>query len=187
MRNRRDVSDAGDLQTAVIERTHCRLAAGARPTDTHLAVLHAMLLRGIACLLGGNLCGEWRALARPAKAAATRCRPRQRVALAIGDRDDRVVEGCMDVRDRIEHVLASLLRLLGTAALSLRSRTAATGFLISHLGLNPFMPCQEVRSTSPPVCADPSGYVRWYVCAGRGPAVRAGDGYPGRNRDPSSA
>src|SRR6266702_4593017 len=118
MRNRRHVSDAGDLQTAVVERTHCRLAAGAGSTNTYFDVLHPMLLRGSASLFGGNLCRERRALARAAETATARGRPGQCVALAIGDRDDRVVKGSMDVRDCIEHVLPSLLRLLGTAALS---------------------------------------------------------------------
>src|SRR6266404_3924878 len=137
MRNRRNVSDAGDLQTAVVERTHCGLAAWAGSTNTYLDVLHAMLLRGSACLLGGNLCRERRALARPAKAAAARGRPRQRVALAIGDRDDRVVEGGMHVRDCIEHVLASLLRLLGgVGSVLLRVVATTTGFLIGHLAIN---------------------------------------------------
>src|SRR2546430_2867277 len=45
--------------------------------------------------------------------AAAGGRPGKRVALPVGDGDDRVVEGSMHVRDRIEHVLARLLGLLG--------------------------------------------------------------------------
>src|SRR6202040_2711280 len=110
--------------------------AGAGATNTHFDVFHAMFLCGRACLLGGNLRGERRALARAAETAAARGRPGQCVALTIGDRDDRVVERSMDVRDRIEHVLASLLRLLGAAAGSLRRGAATTGFLIGHVALN---------------------------------------------------
>src|SRR5262245_27519547 len=95
VRNRRHVRDAGDLEPAVVERPHRRLAPGARAADAHLDVLHAVLLRRRAGLLGRDLGGERRRLARAAEAAAAGGRPRQRVALAVGDRDDRVVEGGM--------------------------------------------------------------------------------------------
>src|SRR6188768_1113359 len=111
MRDRRDVFDAGDLQAAAVERAHRGLATGARTTNTDFDVLQAVFLRGNASLFGGDLRSERRALARAAEAATTRGRPGQRVALTIRDRDDRVVERRMDVRDSIEHVLASLLRL----------------------------------------------------------------------------
>src|ERR1700736_1295445 len=137
MRNRRDVSDAGDLQTAVVQCTYCGLAAGARAANTHFHVLHAMFLRGITCLLGGNLRGERRALARAAETAAPRGRPVQCVALTICDRDDRVVEGRMDVRDCIEHVLAGLLRLLGGVGSVLLSAVGAC-FLFGHLFRPPY-------------------------------------------------
>src|SRR5579864_2958545 len=67
--------------------------------------------------------------ATPAFSAAASGRPRQRVALTVGDSDDRVVEGRMHVRDRIQHVLARLLGLLGRRR---RRRAARLGFLLSH-------------------------------------------------------
>ena len=85
-----------------------------------------------ASLLGGDLRGERRALARAAEAATTRGRPGQRVALAVGDRDDRVVEGSMDMRDAVEHVLARLLRLFRSG----RS-VGCGGFLVGHLASVP--------------------------------------------------
>jgi hypothetical protein len=55
-------------------------------------------------------------LREPRKAATARSRPRERVALAIGDRDDRVVERRVHVRDRVRDVLLDLLAAgLGTA------------------------------------------------------------------------
>src|SRR5687767_12723117 len=101
VRNRRDVRNVGDLQAAGIERTDSGLAARARALDAHFHHLHAMLLRGVASLLGGDLRGERGALTRATEAAATGRRPRQSVALPISDRDDGVVEGRMHVRDRI--------------------------------------------------------------------------------------
>src|SRR3569833_105213 len=63
VRNRRDVGNAGDLQAAVVQRANCGFAAGTRATNTHFHVLHTVFLRGSTGLLGGNLRGEWRALA----------------------------------------------------------------------------------------------------------------------------
>src|SRR6185437_12306347 len=100
-------------------------------------VLHAVLLGSHAGLLRGHLGGKRGALAGAAETTATRSRPGKRVSLAIGDRDDGVVEARMDVRDRIEHVLARLLRLLGARAGGARSGSRGAGgalcLLISHI------------------------------------------------------
>src|SRR3984957_18004565 len=108
MRDRRYVRDAGDLQSAVVQRANRRLTAGAGAAHAHFDVLHAVLLSRIARLLGRDLRGERRALAGAAETTTARSRPGKRVPLAIGDRDDRVVEGSVDVRDRIQHVLTRL-------------------------------------------------------------------------------
>src|SRR6185312_10645538 len=139
--DRRDVRDARDLQAAVVERPYRGLAPGARTADTHLDVLDAVLLGRHACLLRRDLGGERRALAGAAEAAAACRRPGQRIALAIGDRDDGVVEGRMHVRDRVEHVLARLLGLLGASARPGRGGTALLLLLISHYVL---MRCAQV-------------------------------------------
>src|ERR1700722_10335969 len=116
MGNRRYVRDAGDLQSAVVQGTNRRLTAGAGAADAHFDVLHAVLLRRIARLLSRDLRGERRALAGAAEATTARGRPGKRVPLAVGDRDDRVIEGSVDVRDCVEHILARLLRLLGVGS-----------------------------------------------------------------------
>src|SRR5688500_10016102 len=112
VRNRRDIRDARDLEAAGVQGTHSRLATRSWAADTHFDVLHAVFLRRIAGLLGGHLRRERRGFARTAKAATTRGRPGQRVSLAIGDRDDGVVERRVHVRDAVEHVFSCLLRLL---------------------------------------------------------------------------
>jgi hypothetical protein len=46
-----------------------------------------------------------------ATCAANGVDPRQGVTLAVGNRDDRVVEGRVDVGDRVDHMLFDLLFL----------------------------------------------------------------------------
>src|SRR5690606_22596350 len=154
--NRRDVFDAGDLQTAAVEGANRRLAAGAGATDTDFHVLQAVFLRRNASLLGRHLGGERRALARATKTATTRGRPGQCVALTVGDRDDRVVEGGVDVRNAIQHVLARLLRLLRR-------------LLLGHFYSVPFRQlvtsCRPRRQASRPACAGPCGYAHWCASA----------------------
>src|SRR6185369_15572701 len=98
----------------------------------HFHILQAMLLRGIARLLGGHLRGKGRALARATETATTRSGPGQRVALPVGDRDDRVVERRVDVRDPVQHVLACLLGFLRGC-----SSVRGCGLLVGHLARLP--------------------------------------------------
>src|SRR5690606_10116439 len=101
VRDRRHVDDVGDLVADVVERTHGRLAARTRALDAHFQRLHAVVERGLAGLLGGDLGRERGGLARAAEARAARSRPAQRVALAVGDGDDGVVEGRVHVGDAV--------------------------------------------------------------------------------------
>src|SRR5688572_23716074 len=112
VRNRRDVDDVHDLVADRVERTHCRLAAGARALDAHFQRLDAVVERGLAGLLGRDLRRERSRLARTAETGAAGGGPAQGVALAVGDGDDRVVEGSMDVGDTVgDDALDLLLRL----------------------------------------------------------------------------
>src|ERR1700723_2017924 len=131
MGDRSHIFNVGDLETAAVQRSDGGLAAGARAHYPHLHILHAMLLRGIARSLGGDLRRERRRLARAAEAAAARGRPGQGVTLPIGDRDDGVVERSMYVRDRVQHILADLLAD-GLAGLRAAAGALARLFLISH-------------------------------------------------------
>src|SRR5690606_16765305 len=71
--------------------------------------------RGLAGLLGGDLRGERGRLARTAETRAARSRPRQRIALAIGDGDDGVVERSVDVGDAVGDDSLDLLLGLGSS------------------------------------------------------------------------
>src|SRR5690606_10142703 len=109
VRHWRHIRNAGDLEADRIQRANGRFTTGARALDAHFEVLHAAFLRGLACSLGCNLSGERRALARTLEAGAAGRGPRQGIALAIGDRDDGVVERSMDVGNTLGNVLLDLL------------------------------------------------------------------------------
>src|SRR5205823_12570799 len=89
---RSDVADAGDLQAGGLERADRRLAARARALDEDLDLLQALLDALARCGVGGDLGGEGGRLARALEAGAAGGLPRDDVALAVGQRDDRVVE-----------------------------------------------------------------------------------------------
>src|SRR3954467_2449767 len=109
VRDRRDVRDRVDPDAQRGERTHRGLAARAGATDLDVQVLDPLLHGGAAGHFRRDLRGERRRLARALEALAAGGGPAQGVALAVGDRDDRVVEGGVHVADTVRHVLANLL------------------------------------------------------------------------------
>ena len=113
-----------------------------RLSDYGLQLREKQKLRRISRLLGRDLRGERRALAGAAEATTTRGRPGKRVPLAIGDRDDRVIEGSVDVRDCVEHILTRLLRLLGVGSVIVRRCRAL--LIVSHLACT-LTPCPAVH------------------------------------------
>src|SRR5438094_510952 len=118
VRHRRDVVDAEDLEARRGERPDGRLAAGARTLHEHVDLLQAVLLGPARRGLGGELRRERRRLPRPLEPDVAGARPRQRVALQVGDRDDRVVERRLDVGPPMRDVL--LLFPSGLLGLRLR-------------------------------------------------------------------
>ena len=67
--------------------------------DLDLEHLDAVLLRLLGGIFSGHLGGERRRLARALEALGARRRPRDRVALGVGDRDHGVVEARHHMRD----------------------------------------------------------------------------------------
>src|SRR5688572_23401526 len=112
VRDRRHVLDARDLEPAGVQRADRGLAARAGTAHADLDRAQPVFLRRDARLLRRDLRGERRALARAAESRAARRRPGQRVALAVGDRDDRVVERRVDVRDAVGNLALDLLARL---------------------------------------------------------------------------
>src|SRR3954451_24089598 len=81
-----------------------------------------MLARHVGGVHRGLLRGERSAFARSAEAERTRALPRDGPALAIGNGDDGVVEGGLNVHDAMRHVLLLLLLKRLLLAFFLRSR-----------------------------------------------------------------
>src|SRR5687767_14193 len=88
-----DVPHAGDLEAGGLQGTDRGLAPGARALDKDLDLLHALLDALAGGGVGGDLGGEGRRLAGPLEAGAAGGLPRDHVAVAVGERHDRVVEG----------------------------------------------------------------------------------------------
>src|SRR5579875_1261415 len=103
---RRHVPHAGHLEARGLERADRGLTAGAGPLDEHLDLLQAVLDALAGGRVGGHLGGERRRFARALEARAARRLPGDDVAVAVGERHDRVVEGRLDVRLPDRDVLA---------------------------------------------------------------------------------
>src|SRR5215831_1216694 len=112
MRNRRHVADVGDAYPRVGDRAQRRFTAGAGPfyQDGHAAqpVFHRLTNRVFGC----DLSGKRSALARTLEALRTGGAPSDDISGNVGDGDDGVVEGRVDVNHADGDVLANLLFLL---------------------------------------------------------------------------
>src|SRR5262249_47331504 len=112
-----DVLDAGDLDAGALERPDGGLAAGAGALDLDVDLADAVLHRAPGSLLGGHLGREGGGLPRALEADVAGRGPREDVPLEVGDRDDRVVERALDVRDAVRDVPALPLAGPATAGL----------------------------------------------------------------------
>src|SRR4051794_25053440 len=121
VRLRGDVGDGADLEASGGQRTDRRLAARARGLHEHVDLLDAVLLRLAGGVLGGHLRSERGRLARALEADVAGARPRDHVALGVGDRHDRVVERALDVSLAVGDVLLFLAADLLDRALACRT------------------------------------------------------------------
>src|SRR3954447_20399561 len=103
-----DVLDAGDLEPGGLQRADRGLATRAGALHEDLDLLHALLDALAGRRVGGHLGGERRRLARALEAGAAGGLPRDDVAFAVREGDDRVVEAGLDVRLADRDVLANL-------------------------------------------------------------------------------
>lgn len=106
VRNRCHISNGGDADTQCTQGTNRRLATRAWALDFDVKVFDALFLCCTTCDFRSDLSSERCRLARTLEALTTRRSPRQGIALAIGDRDDGVVERRVNVRNAVGNVLA---------------------------------------------------------------------------------
>src|SRR5947209_11833966 len=120
VRLRRDVLDAGHLQASGLQRSNRRLATRPGTLDEHLNLLEAVLNPRAGGRVSGHLRREGSRLAAALEPGAAGGLPRNDVPLAIGERDDRVVERSLDVRlpdrDVLAHAATAALRSPGSWA-----------------------------------------------------------------------
>src|ERR1700733_15148562 len=119
VRNGRNVTDGADIESHGSQGAHCRLTAGARTTYPYIDGTQTMVTRLVGGVHRSLLRGKGSALARSTKAERTRTLPGKRVALAVGDGHDGVVERGLNVDQSIRNVLAlALLELLVLGSLA---------------------------------------------------------------------
>ena len=174
VRHRRHVLDAGDLEAGGGQRADRGLAAGARALHEHVDLLQPVLLRGARGLLGGELRGERRGLARALEARRCRRSPSESV---------------LPWRSVIVTIVLLNVDLMwawpwATFFFSRRFVFFALGFAMwsaSSLLLRLPSSCRRRPSSGPCGCG------RSCACAGRGPGGCGGGGRPGSSRSRSCA
>ena len=92
-----DVDNLGDFDSHVVEGSNGALASAARTFHEHLHLLQAMLHGFLATILCCALCGIGCVLFRSSKSHLARTRPGNNLPCGIGEGDDDVVEGGVDV------------------------------------------------------------------------------------------
>src|ERR687891_2869700 len=95
---RRDVADAEDLEPGRLERADRGLAPGARALDEDLDLLEPVLHALARARVGRHLGGKGGGLTRALETGRAGALPRDDVPFLVGQGDDRVVEGRLDVR-----------------------------------------------------------------------------------------
>lgn len=99
MRQRSHVFNRLDDKPCLLEARDGVFATAAGAFDADFDVFHAEFDGFFRNLLGRHHTGKRRAFPAAFESAGAGRRPAQNVALHIGDRDDRVVEGRLDVRN----------------------------------------------------------------------------------------
>ena len=109
MRHGSHISNHVDANTKCSQGTNRRLATRARAFDFDVEVLDALFQGSTTSHFGCYLSSKRSRLARTLETLTTGRSPRQSIALAIGDGDDRVIEGSVNVCNTVSNVLANFL------------------------------------------------------------------------------
>src|SRR4029453_4313362 len=106
------------------------LATRARAFDEDLDLAHAVLHRPSGGAIGALRGSVRRALARALETGRAAAAPGDRGATEVGDRDDRVVEGRLDVDVTLGHVLLLATTRLRDALPFRHARSDAPGYFL---------------------------------------------------------
>src|SRR4029078_4508096 len=135
-RDRGHVADRGDGEARGLQRTKRRFTARTGACHFNFERAHAVFLRLLGNVFGGDLRRIRRGLARALETHRAGRRPGNGVALRIGDGDGRVVERRIHVRDaggdRLQFAASSYVRDAGGDFLAFAAAYAG-GFLAHYL------------------------------------------------------
>jgi hypothetical protein len=92
-----DVADRRNVESRGLQRPHRRLPTTTWPFHKHNYGAHSKIGHLACCRLRRHLGCEWRSLTRTLKADRTSTGPRDHSSLWVGNCDDRVVEGRMNM------------------------------------------------------------------------------------------
>src|SRR5664279_2995679 len=106
VRDRRHVADRRDGEARRLQSTQSRFTSRTRARHFDLESAHAVFLRLLGGVFGGDLRGVRRRFARALETHGPRRRPGDGVALRVGDGDHRVVERRIHMRHARRDVLA---------------------------------------------------------------------------------
>ena len=109
VRYRRDVTNSTHINAGRRQGTNCGFTTRTRSTDPNIDRAHSMLPRLVGCIDRCLLRGKWSAFTRPAETERSRTLPGNRVALAVRNRHDSVVERSLNVDHPIRNNLAFAL------------------------------------------------------------------------------
>jgi len=174
MRNWSHIRNHVDANTECCQSANRRFTTRTRTLDFNVKVLDALIQSCTSghfrCYLGSKRSG----LARALETLTTGRRPRQSIALAIGNRDDGVVERCMHVCNTVCNILADFF------ANALR---CIIGGSFCHGGFS--IPVISSKTQQP--YAGLCGYEHSCGCADHAWATHGDGGIRGSSRCPSIA
>ena len=112
VRERRHIADQAHFETDLRQSANRRLATRTRSLDIRLDTLQTVLLCAARGGFGGELRRERRSFFRALETDLTCRRPGNRLALNIGQRNDRVIERAGNMSDTLRDIFSHLRRFL---------------------------------------------------------------------------
>lgn len=97
MRYRRNVANQFNFNSSSLNRTNSRFSPGSWSFDTHFTGTHSAVTRDTSSFIGRLLRCKWSSFTRATKAHCPRRTLGNQIALQVGDADQRVVEGSLDM------------------------------------------------------------------------------------------